>query len=190
MCPFSFSVLSEESSSTERYLDVLPAHKQGQSDFLGAVSLGERLSSSEFGLVFEAPAPCGDCLNFSSVNSSGRVECSGDPAERSPGSEECLAYVPVDAAVASIDRSRELDKVSEKAAVNLRRSIGHESPVLKECGCRVCGVLLTEENWYSVHRRRRSRICKPCHKKYQAEQRKKYRSIGSKESHNLSVPQL
>jgi len=149
--------------------------------------LGERLSVSEFGLVFEAPAPCRDCLNFLSRDSRGSVECSGDPAERSPGSEECLAYVPVEAAVASIDRSRELDKISEKVAVNLRRSISRESRVVKECGCRVCGVLLTEENWYPVHRRRRSRICKSCHKRYQAEQRKEYRSIGSKESHNLSV---
>jgi len=140
------------------------------------VFLGERLSCSEFGWTLEVREPCKDCLNFLSTDSLGRVNCSGDPVERSPGSEECLAYVPL-GVVKSIDRSRELSEVSRKATVDLRRSVGRESPVVKECGCRVCGVLLTDENWYPIHRRRHSHICKSCHKKYQAEQRRRCRLI-------------
>ena len=141
------------------------------------VFLGERLSCSEFGWTLEVREPCRGCLNFLSRDSRGSVECSGDPAERSPGSEDCLAYVPVDAVVASIDRSRELDKVSEKVAVKLRRSVGRESSIVKEGGWRVCGLRLTDENWYPIHRKRHSHICKSCHKKYQAERRRKHRLI-------------
>jgi len=138
--------------------------------------LGERLSCSEFGWTLEVLEPCKDCLNFLSTDSLGRIDCSGDPVERSPGSEECLAYVPL-GAVRSIDRSREPNKASRKVVVDPRRSIDRESSVMEECGCRVCGILLTGENWYPVHRRRHSRICRSCHKKYQAERRRRYRLI-------------
>jgi len=147
------------------------------------------MGGSEFGWVLEAPAPCKDCLNYISIDSGGRVECSGDPSERPPGSEECLAYIPLDA-VTSINRAKELDEVSREVTAHLRKSVDRKSNTVKEYGCRVCGVPLTDGNWYPTHRRRLSRICKPCHKKYGEEQRRKYRSISSMESHKLFASQL
>lgn len=106
---------------------------RGAGWILRVVFLGERLRGSEFGWVFEAPAPCKDCLNLASVDSLERVNCSGDPAERSPGTEECLAYVPLGVAN-SIDRSRRLNDASRKVTVDPRRSIDRKSAVVKECG--------------------------------------------------------
>jgi len=187
--PFSFGPLPGEPRPIEQHLDTLLAHKQAAGRLSTAVSLGERIGSSEFGWALEAPAPCKDCLNYTSIDSTGRVECSGDPSERSPGSEECLAYIPLDA-VTSIQRTKEPNEVSREVTADLRRSIKRKSNAVKEYGCRVCGVPLTDENWYPTHRRRHSRICKPCHKKYGEEQRTKYRSINSVERRRLFASRL
>lgn len=88
--------------------------------------MGDRLGGSEFGRGLEAPGPCRGCLNLLSVDLSGSVECSGDPSERSPGSEECLAYVPLDI-VKTTTRSRKLDEISRKAAVDVRRPTNRRS---------------------------------------------------------------
>lgn len=94
---FSFGALSEGSGSIDQYLGILLADRQGMAGSFRVVSLGERVGSSEFGWVSEAPpVPCKDYLNFLSMDYYGRVKCSGDPRERSPGCEKCLAYIPLD----------------------------------------------------------------------------------------------